>query len=668
MCGIVGALDLAGRRTFDPARLDRMAASVRHRGPDEGASFSAPGIAMATRRLAVVDVAGGRQPMADAGGRVWVSYNGELFNHAELRRELAARGHAQRTRCDTELWPGLYLDAGEGAFSRARGQFAVALWDREARTLLLGRDRIGICPLHYAVADGWLLWASEIKAILASGLVRPEADPAGIDHVFSLFAAGTQRTCFRGVRSIWPGHYLRAQGGAVEQRRYWDLDFPAQGEERRVASLDALIEETRACLRDAVQRRLVSDGPVATYLSGGLDSTLVLGLAREARGDAPIASFTVGFDGAGPDERRRATRSAARLGARLETLVPSPAEIIETLPRVVEAAEGPVMDTADGCVLLLAERAARRGFKVVLTGEGADEAMGGYVWHKTHRAMERLARVHPALPRAIRRTLAELAAPGTPAPTFQDHFGDVRPSLLDLYEPLSRARWLFYSDTMAERVAGHDPFSELDIAPARMRRWDPLNRSLYVEYKLMLAGHLLVGKGDRAAMRSGVEHRYPFLDEAFVELSSGLSPAYKLRGLREKWLLREVARRVLPRDVADPPKGMFKAHALCALGPQPRWIAQLVSPESLRKTGYFSPAKVAREQRFQRILPALAPRRIVADGSYTAVVTTQLWHHLFLGGGLCELPAWSPPAPAAGPAPAAADERAVASIERTVPS
>jgi asparagine synthase (glutamine-hydrolysing) len=178
-----------------------------------------------------------------------------------------------------------------------------------------------------------------------------------------------------------------------------------------------------------------------------------------------------------------------------------------------------------------------------------------------------------------------------------------------------------------------------------MRRWAPLNQSLYLEYKLMLPGHLLLGKGDRVAMHSSVETRFPFLDEAFVELASHLAPEYKLRGAREKWLLRQVAARALPGPLSSRPKGMFKASPLCQLSPGPRWVEQLVSPESLRATGYFSAERVARERRLQRLLPSFAPRRFVADGTYTALVMTQLWHHLFLGGGLCELPSWSPPAP-----------------------
>ena len=640
MCGIVGALDLWGQRPFPAGRLARMNESLRRRGPDDGHGWSEPGVAMGARRLAIMDPGRGRQPLSDPSGRVRASCNGELFNQQELREELARKGQKFHTSCDTELWPGLYLEHGEGLFERARGQFAVALWDRERRLLLLGRDRVGICPLYYAEADGWLLWASEIKGLLASGMMRAEADPGGIDHVFSLFAAGTQRTCFRGICSLWPGHFLRVEGGQVQRQRYWDLDFPPAGQERR-GPVEALTEEMEACVHEAVRRRLEADAPVASYLSGGLDSTVVLGAAtRQRKG---LTAFTVGFDGAGPDERPRAERSAALLGAELSTLVPTGRQIADALPGVVEAAEGPIMDTANACALLLAERAARRGFKVVLTGEGADEALGGYIWHRTDRVLRAVGALFPSLPGRLRRWVSDLAAPGTPEPTFQRHFGALRPGLLDLYEPLSRARWRLYADDMAGRLAGFDPFAELDIDPARMARWHPLNQALYVEYKLMLPGHLLLGKGDRVAMRAGVECRYPFLDESFVALAASLAPDLKLRGLREKWLLRRVARRMLPAPIASPPKSMFKANPLCELSPLPPWVDQLLSPPSLRATGYFSERRVRAAQATQRRSSPFAPERYVLDGTYTTMVMTQLWHHLFLGGGLCELPPWTPP-------------------------
>lgn len=642
MCGIVGALDLRGRRSFDPVRLARMAASIRHRGPDDAYSYQAPGIAMATQRLAIQDVAAGRQPLTDPHGRVVASQNGELFNAPTLRAELEREGHSFRTRCDTELWPSLFLSSQTDAFVRANGQFAVALWDRRDRTLYLARDRVGICPLYYTVADGFFLWASEIKALLASGLVRAEADRLGIDLVFTLFAAGTQRTAFRNISSLWPGHYLCVRDGEPSIRRYWDLSFPDRGDERR-GNVGRLTDELLSVVENAVSRRFASDGAVATYLSGGLDSSLILSMVKRLRPRHTQHSFSIGFDGSGPDERPRTEKTAALLGAALHTTVPSGREILDALPRVIHGVEGPIMDTANACMLLLAEQVAASGFKVALTGEGADEAMGGYVWHKTAKILRSLSQVHPGLPAWIRRKASDWAAFGTPTSTLSALLGNLQPSLLDVYEPLARARFLLYSDEMANAVRAHDPFAELDVSADNMKRWDPLHQSLYLEYKLMLPGHLLLGKGDRVAMHSSVETRYPFLDEEFVAFCSQLAPEYKLRGFTEKWLLRQVAARVLPIGIGQPPKGMFKANSLCQLFPQPSWIDQLIHPDSLGKTGYFSVGKIAHERALQTKLPAFHPRRFLVDGSFTAVVMTQLWHHLFLGGGLCDLPPFSVP-------------------------
>ena len=633
MCGIVGAMDLTGRRDFDRARLSRMAKSLRHRGPDDSFAWSEPGIAMATQRLAIRGGPEGRQPLSDAAGRIWVSYNGELFNHDELEPALVRRGHVLRTSCDTELWPYLYLEHGKQAFEHAQGQFALALWDRAERRLLLGRDRVGICPLFYASADGWLVWASEIKAILAAELVPVAADPLGIDNMFSLFASGPRRTCFRGIHALLPGHYIEAQAGELEERRYWDLSFPADGEERRSENPATMAEELGACLERAVRRRLVADAGVATYLSGGIDSALIAALARR-HATVPIPAFSIGFEREGPDERVRSARTARALDIPLDTLVPTAEAIVEALPEAVLAAESPILDMANTCLLLLARRVAAQNCKVVLTGEGADEALAGYFWHKTRRLFSA---------RGVRALAASLFTPGTRATPLGGALGGLRPSQLELYELLARARSLFYSTDMAHEVRDYDPFAELDFRPEQMRSWHPLNQSLYLEYKLMLPGHLLLGKGDRVGMRSSVENRYPFLDEEFVTLCAGLAPEYKLRGFSEKWILRRAAARILPPGIARHPKTMFKAKSLCALGARPRFIDQLTSPDSLRATGYFSPERVARERRLQRLLPSLSPRRVVLDASYTAVVTTQLWHHLFLGGGLCELGSWSAP-------------------------
>ncbi|MBL8632552.1 MAG: asparagine synthase (glutamine-hydrolyzing) [Myxococcales bacterium] len=656
MCGIVGGIDLQGSRTLPLRRLWQMAHSVRHRGPDDSFAWSDVGIAMAAQRLAIQDVAHGRQPLSDPSGRVWVSQNGEIYNAEALSQDLATSGASFRSRCDTEVWPALYLAKGTACFASVRGQFAVALYDRSERTLLLGRDRIGICPLYYTLADGFLLWSSEIKGLLASGLVQAAPDRKGIDLVFTLFAAGTQRTAFANVSALRPGHFLRVKDGQISIHRYWDLQFPAQGQERlarpeRLVQEEAQIqEEVTETLRRAVDRRFASDGPVASYLSGGLDSTLIAGISRSLHPTQPLSAFTVGFDGAGVDERPSASRSAALLSLQLETLVPSAAQILSALPAAVTAAEGPIMDTANACLLLLAQRVSARGFKVVLTGEGADEAMGGYVWHKSAKIMRALSLLHPDLPRWLRQGASYLATPGVTPLSLAHHFQGLRPSQLDLYEPLTQARTLLYSDAMQDALRDHNPFADLDLRIDAMKHWDPLHQALYLEYKLMLPGHLLLGKGDRVAMHAGVETRYPFLDEDFIDLVSTLSPSYKLRGFADKWLLRRIANKLLPKQIANPPKQMFKANALCELRPLPRWVEQLLSPPSLRQTGYFSVESVRRERALQALLPASWPRRYVLDGAFTALVMTQLWHHLFIGGGLCELPVWQPsPSPSDPP-------------------
>ena len=645
MCGIAGALDLTGTREFSASRLLAMTGAIAHRGPDDEQIYREPGVALGARRLSIVDLAGGRQPIANEAGDVWVAFNGELFEYPELRQKLLARGHRLATRCDTEAWVHLYEDRGEAMFEQARGQFAVSLWDRSNRTLILGRDRAGICPLYYAERDGWLLWGSEVKALLASGLVEACPDPRGIDHLFSFFCAGTTRTFFAGVKSIPPGHYLRVRDGRVELKKYWDLDFPDAGEERREANPSVLVDEFEEVLRCAVERRLRGDVPVVSYISGGLDSTVVLGMSSRQRGHA-VPSFTIGLDRAGPDERASATESAQVLGSRLTTVTMDRAKIAETYPELIEAAEGPVLDTSCATLLKLAAAVHEQGYKVVLTGEGADEALAGYVWYKTQQTRNAVVdRIGPFFPRLVRRLLLASLGGGLERRPAELAVRGVRPAQQDLYELIAQVRTVLYSRSMRDLLKDHDPYSDLDITNDRITRWHPLNQSLYVGYKAMLAGLLMVAKGDRIAMHSSVEARYPFLDDDVIAFCAGLDPSYKLRGRTEKWILRQVAAKTLPRQIANRRKTMFRAKlAGTFLGEtRPAWVDQLLSPESLRASGYFDPAGVMRQRSLQTMLPTITPRRFIYDVGLTCVVSTQLWHHIYCGGGLCDLPTWEPP-------------------------
>src|SRR5262249_45428684 len=260
-----------------------------------------------------------------------------------------------------------------------------------SRTLILGRDRVGICPLYYTEVDGWLIWGSEIKALIASGLLTVRADVRGIDHFCTFFGAGTTRTFFEGVKSLPPGHFLRIRDGRVRQQRYWELDFPDTGSERRLADPRPLIEEFEAILRQAIERRLRSDVPVVSYISGGLDSTVVLGMCSQLR-RAAIPSFSVGLNRAGPDERVQAAEAAAMLGSELFTSTVDHAGLVGAYPELVLAAEGPVLDTSCAALLRLAQSVHERGYKVVLTGEGADEALAGYFWYKLQSCRDAVSR------------------------------------------------------------------------------------------------------------------------------------------------------------------------------------------------------------------------------------------------------------------------------------
>lgn len=649
MCGIAGALDLTGRRSFASARLSAMLRAIAHRGPDDQFSHEEPGVALGARRLSIVDLDGGRQPIANERETVWVAFNGELFDYPELRRDLLARGHRLATRCDTEAWAHLYEDFGLKMLDHARGQFAVSLWDQERRRLVLARDRVGICPLYYTEVDGWLLWSSEIKGLLASGLVEARPDRRAIDHFFTFFGEGLTRSFFAGIHSIAPGHRLTVENGQVQIARYWDIDFPDAGTERRETNHNKLVDEFDHLLRQAVRRRLRGDVPVVSYLSGGVDSTTVLMMAGQESGQ-PIPAYTVGLDRAGVNESSQAQESSGLLKSPLTVVTMGKGEMASTYPELIRAAEAPVMDTTCSCMIRLAQAVHSSGRKVAITGEGADEALGGYDWVKSYAIRTRWS--GPIDQRISSWLMRSTGIAGTHAHPFAATGGVRVPQQL-VYDLLSRSRETLFNVDMWSSLDGATAYDDLPLDASRLQRWSPLNQSLYVSYKTMLPGLLLKAKGDRAAMNASVETRPPFLDEDVIQFCSQLAPEYKLRHFREKWILRKVAGRHLPKHIAWRRKHGFRgAMAGTFLGPErPSWVDELLSPESLRATGFFDPAAVAlhRAELTGQRVPGLSwvgrrMRNTAFDLGMTCVVATQLWHHLFCGGGLSSLPVWSAPA------------------------
>jgi len=649
MCGIAGILDLSEQQRTVPEEIVRkMARAIVHRGPDEEGFYFRPGIALAIRRLSIVGLADGQQPVTNEDGTVNVVFNGELFDHLEKRTELEARGHRLVKHCDTEIIPHMWEEYQQGMFERLRGQFAIALWDERERRLALGRDRFGICPLYWTRQGDWLLFASEIKALLASGMVHAKTDRRGIDHIFTFSALPGPITCFEGVQLLRAGHYLniapaseRGRSAEITERAYWEMDFPDRGEEERGDDPRKLVDEFEQLMLQAVDKRLKADVPVGSYLSGGVDSSMIAALACHLKG-AAINTYTVRVDSPELDELNAANLVARHIKTKPPIVQEFRAEdAVNTYPELIRASEAPVIDTSCAALLQLARRVHESDQKVVLTGEGADEWLIGYPWYKIAKILDYLD-VLPGLhlSDAARRGYLRLNdVPQYPAEfrhSIEKTIGGPN-AWIDAYGLLTLSKLRFYSESMHEVRENANPWADLQIPLERARRWHPLNRGIWVAGRVTLAGLLLQAKGDRVAMHSSVEVRYPFLDEDVFAFLARLDPRWKLRGLRDKHLLRLLAERWLPPSVYRRQKVIFRAPLdSFHMHPEPPFVGQLLSEESLRRTGYFDVAAVQHwRTAFRQMKPGSLPRLSV-EGGLAAVVATQLWHHLYIEGNLTD--------------------------------
>ncbi len=650
MCGIAGLIDLAGQRPVPENVLRMMGNAILHRGPDEEGFLVKPGLGMVSRRLSIVGLADGQQPMWNEDRSVGCVFNGELFDHIEKRAELQSRGHRLVTHCDTEIIPHMWEQYQEGMWERLRGQFAIALWDENRKQLILGRDRFGIAPLYWSRQGDWLLFASEIKGLLASGMVPAEPDLRGLDHVFTFSAVPAPTTCFKGIQLLTPGHFLeisraddRGRSPEIRDRAYWEMNFPDEGDEDPETDPKKLVDRFEELMLKAVDIRLRADVPVGSYISGGVDSSMIVALANKIKGPQ-INTYTISVTDPEMDELSAAQLVARHIGTKAPIVQTfSHEDALKTYPRLIEAAECPVIDTSCAALLQLAQRVNQNGQKVVLTGEGADEWLVGYPWYKIAKALSyldvvpglRLSEVArraylrlnkvPMYPRSSRRQIEE--AVGGPN------------AWIDSYGLLGLSKLRFYGEPMRDVLNHTHPWGDLGFPVERAKKWHPLNRGIWVAARVTLGGHLLQAKGDRVAMHSSVEVRYPFLDEDVFDFIARLDPSWKLRGFRDKHLLRLLAERWLPPEVYKRKKVIFRAPLdSFHLDPEPQFIKDLLSEESLKRTGYFDVKEVQHWRKaFRDLKPGSLPRLSVEMG-LGAVVATQLWHHMFIDGNLADLP------------------------------
>jgi len=632
MCGIAGVVHSDADDRVDEPTLRRMAAAIRHRGPDGYGIASGPGVGLASTRLAIFDIPGGWQPLQTPSGMSTIVYNGEVYNHPELRAELESAGESFATTCDTEVVLRLMERQGLGALDRLNGQFAFAWWQHRERRLTLVRDRFGVRPLYFAqLADGSLVFSSEAKGIFASELVEPRIDVEGLDEIFTLWGAIPPRTAFAGVHQVPAGGVLVwERGQIVAERRWWLPDLPDDA--ATTASSPADLDEL---MHDSVRLRLRADVPVGTYLSGGLDSSVITSLAQDVA-QHQLRTFSVAFHDAQYDERPYQEDVARAVGTDHHVVEVGSEDIAAALPDVVWHTEAPLVRTAPVPLFLLARRVREQAITVVATGEGADELFWGYELFREVLLRE-LAQSDPARAEAMLDKLyvylgANAARRGPAFRRFLLETGD-------LDDPLSShltragatgAIKAFYRPEVAELVGADTSLGRLrGLLPAASTSWSSLERASWLEITTLLEPYLLAAQGDRVAMAHGVEGRYPFLDHRVFDHAVRLPATAKHDGVRDKIALRNLGGRVLPAEIAERAKQPYRAPGVAGfVGPNaPGWVEDLLSVSALDDVGIWDPKRVAGLRRRADAGKATGPREEMA---FLAVLSTQLWHRTFI--------------------------------------
>jgi len=623
ICGVAGGEPAEGREL-----VGRMCAAMAHRGPDDDGSIHREGVTFGIRRLSIIDVEGGHQPIRNEDSTIWVVQNGEIYNHLELRKVLVAAGHRFATQSDTEALVHGYEEWGEAIVERLNGMFAFAVLDLRRGRVLLARDRMGIKPLHYAVDGRRLVFASELKALLCDPRLRRELDPVAIDEYLALEYVPSPRSIVRGISKLPPAHTLEWWLGSGIHRlhRYWS---PTLGEEEappRKPRLEELCEELRQVLRESVRKELISDVPLGVFLSGGIDSSAVTAMMSQLGGD--VKSFSVGFADRSFDESRYARKVANHLGTEHHELTLEPTMLLDLIPKLPVLLDEPLGDASIIPTYLLS--AFTRGHvKVALGGDGGDELFAGYPTVQAHR----LAGYYNRAPRLLRRGLIEPVVRRLPVSRDNLSF-DFRAkrfvSGASYPLPERHQRWMgsFAAEErtalLSEEMRDHLSSAHMPADHDAARPREPLNQVLLMDMRLYLENDILV-KLDRASMMASLEGRVPLLNNDFVEYATRLPLDMKLRGLRSKFVFKRALRGLLPNSILNrPKKGFGIPVAKWFRGPLKEQMLSVLSPERVARKGFFDPAAVA-----ALVGDHLSGRRDNRKQLWTLFVF-ELWHDGYL--------------------------------------
>ena len=637
MCGIAGYYGPAVGPDGARGLLRDMTGALRHRGPDDAGLYVGKAAGLGHRRLSVVGIADGHQPMASADGRIHISYNGEIFNYVELRDAMKQRGRVFKTSSDTEVILHLYEEMGPDCVSLLNGDFAFAIWDERSNRMMLARDRMGVRPLFHSWHNGTLFFASEVKALLqVPGLVA-RIDPVALDQIFTLWAPIAPRTAFLGISQLLPAHVMLIEGGQATSRPYWNLEFPDYDDPGDDRSEAALAEDLLALLDDATRIRLRADVPVGSYLSGGIDSSVIAAMAAK-KVPQSLRTFSVTFTDADYDESAYQAEMVDRLGTGHTSVAYRASDTASLFPEIVNATEQPILRTAPAPLYRLADHVRQQGIKVVLTGEGADEILAGYDLFAEARVRRFCGRqpnsrirphlfrkLYPYLPALQQQTPEYLAAFfGAGIDASEDPLFSHRPRLRS-----TAATKMFFSDDLRATLGGYNAAEELaSNLPAAFARWHPLHQAQYIETTQLLPGYILSSQGDRMAMAHGVETRFPFLDPRLVEFSARIPPRFKLRGLSGKHLLKMAAHGLVPETIIKRPKQPYRAPESVSFAEAGGYVTERLSSAALADAGLFNPRSTG------KLVEKCLNRQAAGfrdNAAFVGVLSTQLWVDRFAG-------------------------------------
>jgi asparagine synthase (glutamine-hydrolysing) len=606
MCGFAGIFDRAARGGVSPpAELLRdMGHKIRHRGPDDEGIYSAQGFGCVHRRLSIIDLATGQQPMLSQDANLVLVFNGEIFNFVELREQLVTQGHQFTTHSDTEVILHLYQRYGLDFVSHLNGQFAIALWDKRIQQLLLIRDRVGICPLFYTVDQGKLVFGSEVKALkpaLSNGL---SLSAEALDQIFTFWAPVSPNTIFKNVFEVPPGHMMVVDRSTSKSIQYWEWSYE---EDFSQASEEQSIGELHDLLIDATKIRLRSDVPVGAYLSGGLDSSSIVALIHEY-GHVPLRTFSLNFDQGNFDEANFQQTLVNQLGTEHSNIMVGAADIARAFKDTIYHTEAPILRTAPVPMGLLSRLVKHNNFKVVLTGEGADEVFGGYDIFKEAKVRRFWSRNPNSQwrPLLLKRLYPYLNLPsGNHNVYLKSFFGQA----LDSPDTVSFShipRWTttakaktFFSDDLNSHLRNKAMDVLMESLPSKISSYNAFNRAQYIESKTLMSGYLLNSQGDRMLMKNSVEGRFPFLDHRLIEFASKLHPKTKMKGMNEKYVLKKAMSRYVPDEIIQRSKQPYRAPDVntglnTLVGEEFQYY---LSDSMLRQSGFFSSVKVAMLQK-----------------------------------------------------------------------